>query len=172
LYPSRKNPRAPGFDYRDPGPYFVTICIHHRRTLLGHIRDGFMHLNGAGEMVAKAWAELQSRYPDALFDASVVMPNHLHGIVTLAVPDGEALTQADPLDDQPSLSEVVGWFKTMSTNWYLRGVRDHGWARYDGHLWQPSFHDRIVRNDAEMDRLREYIERNPALWNEDRFYEP
>ncbi|HYI24862.1 MAG TPA: transposase, partial [Thermomicrobiales bacterium] len=87
-------------------------------------------------------------------------------------PPADRLSNPDPLSGYPSLSDMVGWFKTMTTNWYLHGVRNHGWPRYDGHLWQPSFHDRIVRSDTEMNRLREYIASNPALWNQDRFFEP
>ncbi len=60
------------------------------------------------------------------------------------------------------------WFKTMTTNAYIRGVRDEGWPRFEGHLWQRSYHDRIVRNETELDHLREYIATNPLRWHLDR----
>ena len=171
-YPQRKRTRAPGFDYRDPGPYFVTICVNERRTLLGRVADGEMRRSAAGEMVHHAWIELANKYPLSRWDAFVVMPNHVHGLVTLAIPPVENLRQPHPLDGYPSLSDMVGWFKTMTTNWYLRGVKEKGWPRYSAHLWQPSFHDHIVRDDADMDRLRTYIAGNPANWHRDTFYEP
>lgn len=107
------------------------------------------------------------------------MPNHVHGLLTLEVLNTEyrEATQGLPYEagrahGLPSLSNVVGWFKTMSANWYMRGVRMQGWPPFDGHLWQRSFHDHIVRDDADMDRIRTYIDSNPALWNEDTFHGP
>jgi len=123
-----------------------------------------MHLTAAGEMVRFTWQQLATQYPHAAFDDMVVMPNHMHAVVTLAIPLPGGVASVNPLDGMPSLSDIVGWFKTMSTNAYFRGVRDHCWPRVDRHLWQPSFHDHIVRNDADMQRLREYIAANPARW--------
>jgi len=60
------------------------------------------------------------------------------------------------------------WFKTMTTNAYIRGVRDEGRPRFEGRLWQRSCHDRIVRNETELNRLREYIATNPLRWRLDR----
>lgn len=62
------------------------------------------------------------------------------------------------------------WFKSISTNRYIHGVRDHGWPRFDGHLWQRNYYDHIVRNDADLDRIRQYIENNPATWDADQLY--
>ena len=198
-HPYRKPTRAPGFDYREPGAYFITICEHRRCNRFGIVVDREMRLNGAGDMVRNTWRELLTKHPTATFDEFVVMPNHVHGLVTLAAPEpdlvGEALrglpTSGGPPSltpepdlvgvalrglptsgGPPSLTDIVGWFKTMSTNWYMHGVHDYGWPLYDGHLWQRSFHDRIVRNDAELDRIRAYISNNPALWRQDTFYEP
>ncbi len=171
-WPVRKRTRAPDFDYRDPGPYFVTVCVDDRRNRFGVVVDGEMRLSAAGEMVRNTWRELANKYPLVKLDEFVVMPNHLHGLITVAIPPLDALLLPDPLEGYPSLSGIVGWFKTMSTNWYLRGIREDGWPRYDRHLWQPSFHDHIVRDDAGMDRIRSYIEANPALWHKDVFFEP
>ncbi len=176
IRPNRKPTRAPGFDYREPGAYFITICEHRRRNRFGMVVDHQMRLNDAGEMVRRTWRKLFTKYPTATFDEFVVMPNHVHGLVTLAAPEadlvGEALRGLPNSGGPLSLTDIVGWFKTMSTNWYIHGVRDYAWPPYDGRLWQRSFHDRIVRNDAELDRIRAYISNNPALWRQDTFYDP
>jgi len=161
--PQRKRTRVQGFDYRDPGPYFVTICEHRRTNRFGRVVDHCMMPNEAGEMVIKAWLELPEKFSEITFDAFVLMPNHVHGLV---------MFDSEDVGRNVSLSEAMKWFKTMTTNWYMRGVKAQAWSRFDGHLWQRSFHDRIVRSDLEMDRFRTYIANNPALWVEDTFFEP
>lgn len=161
--PVRKPTRAPGFDYREPGPYFVTICEYRRINRFGTVINGEMRPNAAGEMVVSVWQSLSESFPVATLDAFVLMPNHFHALVTLSAEDVEA---------NQSVSAVVQWFKTVTTKRYIQGVRAHGWRPFDRHLWQGSFHDRIVRNDREMDRIRTYIDGNPALWETDVFYEP
>ena len=117
-------------------------------------------------MAAGIWRELATRFPGTVLDAFVLMPNHLHAILTLSVPDNPAF------DGLPSLSDVVGWFKTMTTRRYAQGVRDHGWAPFERHLWQPSFYDHIVHGEAGMERQRRYIDANPAAWSEDPYHDP
>jgi REP element-mobilizing transposase RayT len=69
-----------------------------------------------------------------------------------------------------SMSGVMDWFKTMTTNEYIRGVYRYGWGRFDNRLWLRSFYDHIVRNDADYLRIVDYIENNPRRWAEDRFF--
>jgi REP element-mobilizing transposase RayT len=63
---------------------------------------------------------------------------------------------------------VVQWFKTMTTNAYIRGVKQHGWPRFDGKLWQRNYWEHIVRNGNELYRIRRYIIDNPTKWQGDR----
>lgn len=159
-YGTRKPNRAPGFDYRSPGPYFVTICVQGQRCLFGRVADDAVCLNDAGTMIVEGWITLARQFPDVQFDAVVVMPNHMHALIMLPVRD----------DEIPELGTVVQAFKRLTTNLFVEGVKHNGWPRFDGRLWQRSFHDHIVRNEADMDRLREYIAANPARWAEDRLY--
>lgn len=161
--PQRKRTRAPGFDYREPGPYFVTVCEHRRANRFGQVIDHHMVLNDAGEMVVTTWQMLSKKYSEIALDSFVLMPNHFHGLVTF---------DSEDVDSNVSLSEAMKWLKTMTTNWYMQGVTTHEWPRFDRHLWQRSFHDRIVRSDSEMNRFRTYIANNPALWTKDTFFEP
>ena len=68
------------------------------------------------------------------------------------------------------LRRVVQWFKTMSTNEYIRGVKQHGWQPFAGRLWQRNYWEHIVRDEAELNRIREYIATNPVRWEMDRLH--
>src|SRR5215207_8617260 len=101
------------------------------------------------------------------------MPNHFHGVVfTGAIPNLDSSPAAPgghvAESHGPSLSRIVQWFKTMTTNDYMSGVQHHGLPPFRNRLWQRSFHDRISRNDAELNRIRQYIHDNPGTWHHDR----
>ena len=68
----------------------------------------------------------------------------------------------------PALGNVVDWFKTMTTNEYIRGVGTQGWAPFPGRLWQRGYYERIIRDDDELNRVRSYITANPSRWATDR----
>ena len=68
------------------------------------------------------------------------------------------------------LRRVVQWFKTMSTNEYIRGVKQHGWPPFPGRLWQRNYWEHIVRDETELNRIREYIVNNPARWETDQLH--
>ncbi len=158
-YGTRKPNRARGFEYRSPGPYFVTLCVQDRRCLFGSIADDAIRFSDAGTMVSQAWNTIARQFPATECDESVIMPNHFHALITLPH-DG----------DGPNLGTVVQAFKRLSTNLYMTGVKEHGWQRFDGRLWQRSYHDHIIRNEREMDLVREYIAANPARWQGDRLF--
>jgi hypothetical protein len=79
----RRTIRLKGYDYSQPGAYFVTICIQDRAYLFGEIVDGEMRLNDAGRMVHGVWHDMPHHYRGVDIDAFVVMPNHIHGIIIL-----------------------------------------------------------------------------------------
>ena len=79
----RRSIRLQGYDYRQVGAYFVTICTHNRLFLFGQVMDGEMCLNDAGQIVEKCWSEIPGHFPHMALDAFVVMPNHVHGIIVL-----------------------------------------------------------------------------------------
>lgn len=68
------------------------------------------------------------------------------------------------------LSNVVGWFKTMSTNEYIRGVKQLGWPPFDRKLWQRNYYEHIIRNDQSLCEISNYIINNPACWPNDKFF--
>jgi len=177
--PRRKLTRLASFDYRSPGAYFVTLVTHKRVCLFGEVDEGRMIINAAGQMVEDWWLSLTGKFAGASLDAFIVMPNHFHGLLVLNAgfsvgadpcvgPEKSGAHTGAPLRRKStSLPEVMRWFKTMTTNAHIRGVRDEGWPRFEGRLWQRSYHDRIVRNETELNRLREYVANNPLRWHLD-----
>jgi REP element-mobilizing transposase RayT len=183
----RRTLRLRDYDYAQPGAYFVTICVEGRRCLFGHIAEGASVLNDPGRMVADLLDCLPGRFPNVTVDASVVMPNHVHAILILhecpVVGVGPRAYPCPPIDRTLQrtscassdtgthmgvpLPDVVGWFKTMTTNAYIRGVRDHGWARFDGRLWQRNYFERVLRDEDRLARARRYVAENPARWADD-----
>ncbi|BCR05879.1 hypothetical protein DESUT3_29480 [Desulfuromonas versatilis] len=138
----RRSFRLKGYDYSRSGAYFVTICVQNRECLFGEIADGMMVLNDAGQMVTKWWQELTNKFPTVRPGISVVMPNHFHGIVWIVGADlrvRPAPRIRTGLEIGPNsnhgknqgahvgapLPEIVQWFKTMSTNAYINGVKNH-----------------------------------------------
>jgi REP element-mobilizing transposase RayT len=76
--------------------------------------------------------------------------------------------QGEPVVGAQTLGEIVGAFKSLSTNAYIRGVRERGWPRFDGRLWQRNYYERVIRNERELNAIRKYILDNPANWAQDR----
>jgi len=160
---SRKPTRAPGVDYRLPGPYFITICTQDRRLFFGSANDDGIQTSAAGEMVADVWHTAPDIFPGLTLDAFVVMPNHFHATLTLGT---------DAIEANPTLGDVIKWFKTCTTVAYADGVALDGWPRFRERLWQRLSYDHIIRNGADLDRVRAYIEANPWNWRRDNLYKP
>ena len=136
----RRSIRLRGYDYAQAGAYFVTICTQGRRCLFGDVVDGDMHLNEPGQMVEKWWVEIAKKFPSTKQNDYAVMPNHFHGIVANVGADRRVCPDRDSGSDKGAhrgapLPEIVQWFKTMTTNEYIRGVKQRGWIPFQGRLW-------------------------------------
>jgi len=68
------------------------------------------------------------------------------------------------------LHRVMQWFKTMTTNEYIRGVKTLGWQPFNKKLWQRDYWERIIRNEKSYQYIANYITNNPANWQNDTFY--
>ena len=156
--------RLKDYDYSTPGYYFITICTHDRQDLFGEIDQEQMHLSAAGEMVRDTILECSRRFKSVEIDCFVVMPNHVHILLGLAV----------RLDDDPGIEnvkDVVQWFKSSVHQRFRSGVHHRGWPPYQQKIWQTGYHDHIVRNDRELETLRLYVAKNVESWRKDRFYD-
>ncbi len=161
----RRSLRLQGYDYRQAGAYFVTLCVQDRALLFGAVEGCAVRLNHAGQMIESAWLALQQSYPGVETDAFVVMPNHLHGILLLA---GAVQPQPVAATYQAlSLPDVVQRFKTLTTRLFVNGVKHGGWPPFPGRLWQRNYFEHVVRGEESLHRLRRYISDNPARWNVD-----
>jgi REP element-mobilizing transposase RayT len=175
----RRSIRLRGFDYRREGPYFVTICTSDREQLFGEIVGGVLRGNRLGEIVRKEWCRSEELRSEVVLDEFIVMPNHVHGIVFLDqhvstathrnVEDrvGAHGNAPSPVASRrpKSLSTFVSGFKA-STARQINNVRGTPGAQ----VWQRNYHDRIIRDDAELDRIRAYIAANPENWRNDEYY--
>ncbi len=172
----RRSIRLKGYDYSEAGAYFITICAQNRECLFGDIVDEEIRLNDAGQMVHRIWNDLSVEYPDIEIDEFIVMPNHMHGIIVIVgAPLVGAHSSCTAIDKEiragtrpaPTLGDAVGTFKSVTTHQYVDGVRQKNWLSFNGKLWQRNYYEHIIRNEEEMNRIREYIVKNPAKWDED-----
>jgi putative transposase len=152
----RRSIRLQGYDYSQAGAYFVTICTQNRECLFGDIVNGGMRLNEAGRVVESVWDGLPGHYAHVELDAMVIMPNHFHGIIVLA---------PTPAAVRHGLSEIVRALKTFSSR-RINEMRQSTGAK----LWQRNYWEHIVRNEPELNRIREYIHNNPAQWELDKLH--
>lgn len=196
----RRSIRLKGYDYTQPGAYFVTIVCQHRLCLL--------EPDPVREMVQTWWDKLPEKFSTVVTDEFVIMPNHVHGIIVITyaatetgqthgsatdgVTDGVdvgaglvpaldgvgtnkgaangATTKVAPTGAgarRPTLGDLIGAFKSLTTNAYIRGVRERGWPPFDGRLWQRNYYEHIIRDERELNATRRYIRDNPARWSED-----
>jgi putative transposase len=187
----RQSNRLKNFNYSSPGAYFVTICTNIRgRNTFGEITTRGLECNAAGIMILEVWNSLAERFP-IILDEFVVMPDHVHGIIILQNIVGAGLVPALRTDEtsnqetqilgviqendhfaqratirvaptkNPILGDVVGAFKSITTNRYIKGVRELGWESFEKRLWERDYNERILRNDIELEQKRNYILENP-----------
>lgn len=160
----RRSIRLKGYDYRQRGAYFVTLCTHHRICWFGEVKgacneDAIVHLTPCGELMRDAWLKLPNRFEGLELDACIFMPNHMHGLFVL--PGTEF-----------SVGDVIGAYKSLTTNAYGERVRQDGWTGYEQRFWHRNYWEHIVRDETDLNRIRAYIALNPARWPEDDLYQP
>jgi len=248
--------RLKGYDYSQPGFYYVTICTQDRIERFGDVENDQMILNDAGELVHAEWNRIPERYEHVVLDKYQIMPNHLHGILEIIFQENgrnkpfengsvgmglvpilneqdESLETSHSHVDEPNapvlndheksieidhnhinqtnvpvrkdvdgtvkngpiagdkthaktsendnaaserrgtrplptpLYDIIGTFKSLTQNEYADHVRNNGWPPFRKRLWQLRFHDHIIRNETELNRIRKYIEDNPKNWVDD-----
>ncbi|MBQ4101224.1 MAG: transposase, partial [Oscillospiraceae bacterium] len=160
----RKNPRLKGYNYSLPNAYFITICTHKRENILSTI-VGAIHespkikLPSQGEIVNNFINNLP-QHINAKIDHYVIMPNHIHLIIV--VNNGWAIRES-PLQSRSVVSKVVGYIKMNSS----KEIHKHFG---DITVWQRGFHDHIIRNKNDYDKIAKYISENPLRWELDCFF--
>lgn len=156
--PKRKPNRLSYYDYSTPGAYFITICTKDRRCIFWDnvgasiARPKKPQLSEYGLIVDRAIRDISIHYPAITVDHFVIMPNHIHLLLQI-----NTNTAGQQLATQ-KISTVIQQLKGVVT-------------KQIGHpIWQKLFHDHIIRGEKDYLKIWEYIDTNPARWNEDCFY--
>lgn len=191
-YKNKKQYRHKDYDYSQNGFYFITICTKDKWLFFGDIFDCKMKLSAIGKIAEKYWLEIPNHFPFVKLDKFVIMPNHIHGIVQIVgntandenyvnrVGTGHCPVPTDVNTRRgsifghvapKSISTLVGLFKSIVTKTINLRARNNAHNReLAGFAWQSRFHDRIIRNENELNRIRKYITDNPTRWELDRNY--
>jgi len=168
--PRRKHPRLKGYDYGLNGMYFITVCVRGRHNILGEInvglnvgRDVFIaltvQLSEYGNTVNKHINTINLLCNGAVIDKYVIMPNHVHLIIMIENEMRDCVNGAmKTLRPTTTILNLLCSFKTMVS-------KEIGFS-----IWQTSYHDHIIRNENEYQKIWQYIDNNPAKWTEDAYY--
>ncbi|MCD6010196.1 MAG: hypothetical protein K0Q79_58 [Flavipsychrobacter sp.] len=194
--------RLQGYDYSKPGLYFITICSNNREHRFGYITGAsirsevnsapmMMILNGFGQIAHDEWADLPNRFPNIELGEFVIMPNHMHGIISII----DITTN----DERPvyTIGNIVGAYKSLVAKkcleLHLQKSNNVGVGftptlnntdKYDasiragvnpapttmGKIWQRNYYEHIIRNEESHNKIADYIANNPTNWHEDKFY--
>ncbi len=154
--------RAQWWDYSNEGDYFITICTKNREHLFGYVKDEAMILNEYGKIVSDCWFDLPNHYKNIVLDEFQIMPNHIHCIVGL---DNSKIIDPDPDEKIHGVFEFMRALKSFSSRRINEKRNSKGVSN-----WQERFHDHIIRNEAEYNRIKNYIINNPKNWDKDCFF--
>ncbi|MES2650015.1 MAG: transposase [Bacteroidota bacterium] len=166
--------RAAWWNYGWNGAYFITICTKNRLHYFGAVENRKMNLANCGVLADVCWQEIPNHSKYVELGAFVVMPNHIHGILILDNPAVETLHATSLRPQSPSnpmadISPMAGTVSTIIRS-YKSAVTRHAHRLGFAFDWQTRFHDHIIRNDAEFQRINDYIENNPYNWPGDKFF--
>ena len=163
--PQRKHPRLSSWDYSRAGSYFITLCAENRRHLFSSVGRGlapaeennteiYIELSQFGKILEEELKNITKRYPYAVIDKYVIMPDHLHFIITLSA-------GASP---RPTVMDIICAYKSIAT----RRCKQIGYM--EKRLFQTSFFEHIIRNQDDYNEILKYIRQNPANWYRDSLY--
>jgi REP element-mobilizing transposase RayT len=143
----RKRNRLDGYDYSHSGLYFITVCSKKQERIFSEIRESRVHLYDIGAEIEAAILNIPNKYSSVFIHNYVIMPNHIHLILEI---DRAPVNTAH-------LSMVMNQFKGAVT-------KQIGYSP-----WHKSFHDHIIRDHNDFNRIVNYIENNPDNWGKDCF---
>jgi len=175
-----KSLRKQRYDYSQDGAYFITICTKDKKNYFGKIENGKMILSDVGIIANKYWKEIPNQFVFVELDEFVIMPNHVHGILMInsngrdainrvSTDNGGVTGKNNPMLHN-SISRFIRWYKgrcTFEINKLYKNAINRVSTEID-FAWQSRFYDRIIRNDIELNKIREYIQINPREWDNDK----
>ena len=171
----RRSIRLKGYDYSQNGAYFVTICVQNRECLFGEIENGEMVLNDAGKIIKTKWEQLLKYFFNIKLNEFVIMPNHVHRILIIdnnvGVPlvgtqmvgiqnngqpqsSGQPQSLGQPQGIAPTVGNIIGAFKSLTTNEYICGVKNGKFPPFEKRIWQRNYHEHIIRNNNHWKKFK------------------
>jgi len=177
---NRKSLRLKHYDYSSEGYYFITIVAQNREHLFGEIVDGVMGLNVAGLMVEELWHDIPNDFKHVKLHEFIIMPNHIHFIIEIVgVPLVGTLDMQTKIinniqskrattRDAPTVGDVIGVFKSKTTNQYIKMVKNNTLPPFNKRIWQRNYYEHIIRDENDYTRIAEYIINNRLSWELDR----
>ena len=165
--PKRKRLRLKNFDYSTPGAYFITICTHNRECTLSRV-VGAIHESPEIELTdyGKITEQIIQNIPEknkATIDAYVIMPNHIHLIIIITDNEKLRAIRESPLRGRSIISKTVGYLK-------MNVSKEIHCQFGDAIIWQRGFHDHVIRDRRDYEKILRYIYENPLRWKYDCFY--
>lgn len=168
--PERKSIRLKNYDYSQNGLYFLTVCTYDKANLFGQIVGAIhespaltyqINLNENGIILKSFIKQLSLRYSELKVDKYIIMPNHVHLILEI---NNERAIHESPLQRRSLISKSIGYLK-INVSKKINALNGK-----DIVIWQRSYHDHIIRNEKEYQKVWQYIDENPLKWNEDKYY--
>lgn len=158
-----KSIRYKGFNYSNPGYYFITICTKDKVHYFGCIKNYKVILNEFGILADKCWNEIPVHFSDVFIEEYVIMPNHIHGIIFCDDKKFSGKYYEGNIKDRnhEKIPIIIGSFKSGVTNKIHKIFPTHNFR------WQTSYYDRIIRNEKEHYNIANYIINNPLNWYND-----
>ena len=178
--------RLHNWDYRSDGSYFITICTKNRDHFFGKIQNEKINLTEIGQLAYQFWNEIPDHFPSIELGNFVIMPNHVHGILTIHgynkniiwdgnKPASSSMDDKNDNNDSKSKNEKMskispkpGSISTIIRS-YKSVVTKHSKQFDSNFAWQSRFHDHIIRNRYSFYVIQKYIFNNPKNWENDRF---
>ncbi|MDH4027699.1 MAG: transposase [Nitrospirota bacterium] len=167
----RRSLRLKGYDYANPGAYYVTICSWQRMHLFGEIIEGEMLTSERGEIVHGCWTDITKHFNDIELDEFILMPNHIHGIIIINgerrgfacnTPAGNGNYFSEISPKQYTLSVIIRSFKSAVAK-SINALRNTPGVP----VWQRNYYEHIIRDEKDLMLIREYIRNNPLNWKND-----
>ncbi len=174
---NRPSIRLKEYDYSLTGAYFVTICVQERECLLGVIENNSVALSQIGKFVYLGLEQISDSFESVELDEFIIMPNHIHAIIMVNNDDVETMEDRNKtvaarfiapniknnsmLTKPATLGKIIRFFKAQTTH----TIRNE--CNFSNFQWQTNYYDHIVRNENELNRIRECIMNNPVKWQHD-----
>ena len=165
----RKILRLPEYDYSREGYYFVTICVKDRKCLFGEVVNGEMVLNEVGKIVDREWNKMSEIRKNVSLDVSVVMPNHIHGIIIIESQNVGVCRWQTRIKrglESQSIGSLINHFKSACTK-QIKIFFPEKFGQSLETIWQRNYFEHVIRNEKSLLEIQNYIQNNPLKWEYD-----